>query len=165
MSFPDYLFLLFRRFFVLSRKYCPQIMSWSPQGMRVLRQCTVPRGEVLFVTIQRENILLSSKEINKAVTMLSKLPDVCSYVMNYYVTLSLTNGKSSVHLYALYSPRTALRTFTPRRVQLLIYINTYPRNVDMQPTSTRCHHPDIESTAQLNYLKCSASSNYYNIGD
>jgi hypothetical protein len=51
--------------------------------------------------------------MNKAVTML-KLPDVSSYAMNY-VSLSLTNMKSSVHLYALYFPRTALRTFTPRR--------------------------------------------------
>jgi hypothetical protein len=40
--------------------------------------------------------------------------------MNHYVSLSLTNRKSSVHLYALYSPRTALRTFTPRRDQLVI---------------------------------------------
>jgi hypothetical protein len=40
--------------------------------------------------------------------------------MNHYVSLSLTNGWSSVHLYALYSPRTALRTFTPRRDQLVI---------------------------------------------
>jgi hypothetical protein len=41
--------------------------------------------------------------------------------MNHYVTLSLTNRKSSVHLQALYSPRTALRTFTPRRDQLVIW--------------------------------------------
>jgi hypothetical protein len=39
--------------------------------------------------------------------------------MNHCVSVSLTNRKSSVHLYALYSPRTALRTFTPRRVQLV----------------------------------------------
>jgi hypothetical protein len=44
--------------------------------MRVLRQCTVPQAEETFVTIQRENIRPSKKEINKAVTML-KLPDVC----------------------------------------------------------------------------------------
>jgi hypothetical protein len=31
--------------------------------------------------------------------------------MNYYVSISLTNTKSSVHLHALYSPCTALRTF------------------------------------------------------
>jgi hypothetical protein len=49
-----------------------------------------------------------------------KLPDVCSYTMNHYVSLSLTNSKSSVHLHALYSPRTALRTFTPRRDQLVV---------------------------------------------
>jgi hypothetical protein len=40
--------------------------------------------------------------------------------MNHYVSLSLTNMKSSVHLHALYSPRTALRTFTPRRDQLVM---------------------------------------------
>jgi hypothetical protein len=40
--------------------------------------------------------------------------------MNHYVSLSLNNRKSSVHLNALYSPRTALRTFTPRRDQLVI---------------------------------------------
>jgi hypothetical protein len=40
--------------------------------------------------------------------------------MKHYVSLSLTNWKSSVHLHALYSPRTALRTFTPRRDQLVV---------------------------------------------
>jgi hypothetical protein len=40
--------------------------------------------------------------------------------MNHYVCLSLTNRKSSVHLHALNSPRTAPRTFTPRRDQLVI---------------------------------------------
>jgi hypothetical protein len=47
------------------------------QGMRVLRQCKVPRAEVMFVVIQRENICPSKKEMNKAVAML-ELPDVCS---------------------------------------------------------------------------------------
>jgi hypothetical protein len=61
----------------LLTKCSPQVMSWSPQGMRVLRQYTVTRAEVMFVTIQRENIRPSKKEMNKAVTML-KLPDVCS---------------------------------------------------------------------------------------
>jgi hypothetical protein len=40
-----------------------------------------PRAEVMFVTIQRENIRPSKKEMNKAVTMLIikiKLPDICS---------------------------------------------------------------------------------------
>jgi hypothetical protein len=32
------------------------------------------------VTTQRENIHPSKKQMNKAVTMQSKLPDVCSYV-------------------------------------------------------------------------------------
>jgi hypothetical protein len=57
--------------------YSPQITSWSPQWMRVLRQCKVTRAEVMFVTIHRENIRPSKKEINKAVTMF-KLSDVCS---------------------------------------------------------------------------------------
>jgi hypothetical protein len=98
--------------------YSPQITSWSLQRMRVLRQCTVPRA-VMFVTTQRENIHPSKKEMNKLFTML-KLSDVCSQAMNHYVSLSLTNRKSSVHLHALYSPRTAVRTFTHRRDQLVI---------------------------------------------
>jgi hypothetical protein len=74
----------------------------------------------MFVTIQRENISPSKKEMNNAVTML-KLPDVYSLAMNHYVFLSLANRKFSVHLHALYSPpSTALRTFTPRRDQLAI---------------------------------------------
>jgi hypothetical protein len=40
--------------------------------------------------------------------------------MNHYVSLALTNRKSSVHLHALYSPRTALRMFTPRRNHLMV---------------------------------------------
>jgi hypothetical protein len=83
-------------------RYCPQITSWSPQVMLILRQCTVPRAEVglMFVTIQRENIHPSKKEMNKTVTML-KLPDICSWTVNQYISLSLTNRKSSVHLHAL----------------------------------------------------------------
>jgi hypothetical protein len=52
----------------------------------------------------------------KKVVAVLRLPDVFSY----HVCLTLTNRKSSVHLHALYSPRTALRTFTPRRHQLAI---------------------------------------------
>jgi hypothetical protein len=40
--------------------------------------------------------------------------------MNHYVALALTNRKSPVHLHALYSPRTALRMFTPRRDHLMV---------------------------------------------
>jgi hypothetical protein len=49
--------------------------------MRVLRQCKVKLAEVMFVTIQSENIRLSKKEMDKAVTTLInkiKLLDVCS---------------------------------------------------------------------------------------
>jgi hypothetical protein len=42
-------------------RYSPQITSWSPKVMRVLRQCKVQRAEVMFVTIQRENIRHSNK--------------------------------------------------------------------------------------------------------
>jgi hypothetical protein len=76
--------------------------------MLVLRLCTVPRAEVMFVTIQCENVRPSNQEMKKAVTVL-KLPDVCSSAVNRYISLSLTSMKSSVHLHALYSPRTALR--------------------------------------------------------
>jgi hypothetical protein len=41
--------------------------------------------------------------------------------MDQYVSLSLTSTKSCVHLHALYSLRTALKSFTPRRDQLVIY--------------------------------------------
>jgi hypothetical protein len=42
-----------------------------------------------------------------------KLPDVCNQVMSHYVFLSLINRISSVHLHAVYSPRTALRILHP----------------------------------------------------
>jgi hypothetical protein len=59
------------------------------------------------------------------------MPDVYSYAINLYVSLSLTNRKSSVHLDALYSPRTALRTFTPRW-DLLLICGQYSENVTLQ---------------------------------
>jgi hypothetical protein len=51
-----------------------------------------------------------------------------------YVSLSLTNTMSSVHLHALYSHRTALRTFTPRRDQLVIcgqYVSEPRQPIDL----------------------------------
>jgi hypothetical protein len=54
-------------------QYSAQTTSWSPQGMRVLRQCKVSRAEVIFATIQR-HIRLSNKERNKDVTMLPNCP-------------------------------------------------------------------------------------------
>jgi hypothetical protein len=45
--------------------------------------------------------------------------------MNHYVTLALTNRKSSVHLHALYSPLTALRMFTPRTDHLMVCVLYY----------------------------------------
>jgi hypothetical protein len=86
-----------------------------------------------------------------------KLPDVCSYVMNYYVTLSLTNRKSSVRLHALYSPLTALRTFTPRRDQLLIniyrYISPKRRHATYVYKMSSPRHR-IHSTAELLEMFC-----------
>jgi hypothetical protein len=60
--------------------------------------------------------------------------------MNHYVFLSLTNIKSSVHLHALCHPpppRSALRTFTPRRDQLVI-CGQYSRSIS-PPRSVVLH--------------------------
>jgi hypothetical protein len=70
-------------------------------------------AEVMFVTIQRENIHRSNKEINKAVTML-KLSDVCTTSPYRWLIASLPSTCM------LCSPRTAVRTFTSRRDQLMI---------------------------------------------
>jgi hypothetical protein len=83
------------------------------------------RAEVILVITQRENIRPSKREMNKAITMQYELPDVCSYAMNNYVSLSLNSRKSSVHLHALYSPRITLRTFTPRRDHQLVICGLY----------------------------------------
>jgi hypothetical protein len=53
---PTFLRNTWRQYVPAKRWYCPQITSWSPQGMRVLQQCTVPRAEIMFITIQRKNI-------------------------------------------------------------------------------------------------------------
>jgi hypothetical protein len=77
--------------------------------------------------------------MNKAVTML-KLPDVCSWAMNHYVSLSLTNRKSSVHLRALNSPRTAISMLTARRDQIVIcgqYRGLGETFVRLSPTKRR----------------------------
>jgi hypothetical protein len=57
--------------------------------------------------------------------------------MNHYVTLALTNRKSCVHLHALYSPRTALRMFTPRRDHLMVCLLYLPRGTENKSTSGR----------------------------
>jgi hypothetical protein len=44
------------------------------RGMRVLRKCKVPLAEILFVTIQCENVRPSTKEMNRAVTMIPDCP-------------------------------------------------------------------------------------------
>jgi hypothetical protein len=65
--------------------YSTQITSWSPQGRRVLRQCKVPRAELMFVTIKRENIRPSTKEMKKAVTMLPNCP---MFAVRLWITTS-----------------------------------------------------------------------------
>jgi hypothetical protein len=62
--------------------------------------------------------------------------------MNHYVNLALTNRKSSIHLHAFYSPRTALRMFTPRRDHLmvcLLYIlcRGYPQSSWLRPNLSK----------------------------
>jgi hypothetical protein len=98
--------------YLLTCWYGTQITSWSLQGMRVLRQCKVPLAE-MFVTIQCENIRPSKKEMDIAVTML-KLPNVCSYTINHYVYMSLTNRKSSVHLRSLCYLHCTKDVYTPQ---------------------------------------------------
>jgi hypothetical protein len=66
-------------------RYSPQITSWSPQGMRILRQCKVPGAEVMFVTIQRQNIRPSKKEMTKAVTTLPNCP---MFAVRIWITTS-----------------------------------------------------------------------------
>jgi hypothetical protein len=69
----------------------PHILSTDheliPQGMRVLRQCTVLRQEAMVVTIQRKNIRPSKKEMNKSVTSL-KCPmfavRLCIFTADHY---------------------------------------------------------------------------------
>jgi hypothetical protein len=84
----------------------------------------------MFFTIQRENILPSKKEINKAITML--ITRKCAltlqnsncpiFALKLWITTSPYRWPigSLPSTYALYSPRTALWTFTPRRDQLVI---------------------------------------------
>jgi hypothetical protein len=65
----------------------------------------------------------------------SKLLDVSSRAVTHHVFLSLTTRKSSVHLYVLYFPCTALRTFTPRKDQLVIsrqYLNLFYQNIPFE---------------------------------
>jgi hypothetical protein len=140
----------------LVSSFCPEVTSCSQQRMRVLRQCTVPRAEVMFITIQREHIRLSQKEMNNAVVTMLKLPDVCSSAMNHYVSLSLTNRASFVHLYALYSPRTALRRFTSCRGQLVIcgqYGSTWCHDTDNIVTSQRWLHQFSQRKNLVTYVE------------
>jgi hypothetical protein len=71
----------------------------------------------------------------------SKLSDVCSYAMNRYVSLSLTNRKSSDHLHTLYFPCTVLWTFTPHRDQLVICGQYF--NMNISPLRSNIYIPTI----------------------
>jgi hypothetical protein len=65
--------------------------------------------------------------------------------MNHYVTLALTNRKSSVHLHALYSPRTALRMFTPRRDHLLFCLLYRAREVKSRLCGKTAHCAELRT--------------------
>jgi hypothetical protein len=56
--------------------------------MRVLWRCKVPQAEVMLVTVQRENIRPSKKEMTKAVTMLIIKPN-CRCLQLGYESLRL----------------------------------------------------------------------------
>jgi hypothetical protein len=56
--------------------------------MRVLRQCKVPLTEVMFITIRRESIHPSKKEVNKAVTMLIINPSCLMFAVRQCITTS-----------------------------------------------------------------------------
>jgi hypothetical protein len=95
--------------------YSPHITSWSPQGMRVLRQCKVPRAEVMFVTVQSEKIRPSKKELNK--------PWKCPmFAVRLWITPSPYRWPigSLPSTCILCTPGIVLRTFTPRRDQFVI---------------------------------------------
>jgi hypothetical protein len=68
---------IYRRFRGVCSHHTATGQELTPQGTQILRQCTVSRENVKFVTTQRENIRPSKNKMNKAVKML-KLPDVCN---------------------------------------------------------------------------------------
>jgi hypothetical protein len=70
--------------------------------------------------------------------------------MNHYVSLSLNNRKSSVHLHALYSPRTALGRFTPGRDQLVI-CGRYVTEVELSKAYVRCLLNHFPLSTQYRY--------------
>jgi hypothetical protein len=65
--------------------YSPQITSWSPQGMRVLRQCKQSRAEVMFVTIHRENIRPQRKKWTR---LLQCNPNCPMFAVRLWITTS-----------------------------------------------------------------------------
>jgi hypothetical protein len=97
----------------LRGSYSPQITSWYPQRMLVLWQYTGPRHYPTW-----KHFALQWKKWTRLLQCLN-----CPmFAVRLWITtsLSLTTRKSSVHLHALYSLRTALRTFTPRRDELMV---------------------------------------------
>jgi hypothetical protein len=88
--------------------------------------------------------------------------------MNHCVSLSLNNMKYSVHLHAFYSPRTAIRMFTPRRDQLVIcrqyfYITKQlplsgcrqELHCSPQNASSSCRKNDSDTSAALSFHRVS----------
>jgi hypothetical protein len=81
--------------------------------MWVLRYCTVPRAEVIFVTMQRKNIRPSKKEINKSVKV-RMLPDVCSYAMNHHVSFRWPTGSLPSTCMLCTRPHCTKDVYTPQ---------------------------------------------------
>jgi hypothetical protein len=96
------------RAFRIQRKqhcYSPQIMSLAAM------QGSASGSNVRYYPTWKHSPLKEKNE--HGCYNCYKLPDVCIQVMSHYVFLSLINRKSSVHLLAVYSPRTALRILHP----------------------------------------------------
>jgi hypothetical protein len=63
----------FRKYETSYQRLCPLFVQSTDQELipaRNASQCKVPRVEMMFAIIQRENICPSKKEMNKAITML-----------------------------------------------------------------------------------------------
>jgi hypothetical protein len=120
--------------------------------MRFLRQCKVPREEVMFVTIHRGNIRPSKKEMNKAVTML-KLP---MFVGRLRITTSLYRWPIGSLPSTCMVLHTALRTFIPRRDQLVI-CGYYFGDISL--------HKSQQYELHRNAMDYSAMTDFWVVGD
>jgi hypothetical protein len=100
--------------------YTPQITSSSPQEMRVLRRCKVPRAEVMFVTIQRENIHPQRKKWTRLLQCLN-----CPmFAVRLWITTSpyrwSVGSLPSTCMLCTPPPHCTKDVYTPRRDQLVI---------------------------------------------